>query len=623
MKRLAMLSVTLVLMAAIGLGATPSAQDKAGSAASVKQAKLAKQVAEKRQKDATLWVERTMKRMTLDEKIGQLLFPSFDAAYLSEDTAEYERLVHLVRDLKVGGIHVFGSSEALPAVMLNPVWGTSGRASRKGDPFAAAVILNKLQSLSAVPLLTSADFEGGAAYILNGATRLPRAMAIGATRDPQLAFKAGAVAAREALAVGVRIDFYPVVDVNNNPRNPIINIRSFGEDPAFVSEMATAYIRGIQSVGIFATAKHFPGHGDTAVDSHIGLPIINHPRERLDKVELVPFKAAIDAGVDAVMSSHIVLPALDPAPGIPATFSRPIMTGLLRDEMKFGGLIFTDSMSMFAVSRNFPADKAAAMAVKAGVDCVLHSPDDDLAFKGIKEAVAAGEISEAQINASVERILRAKAKLGLDVTRLTDVAAIPASFGGRANAAVAQEINDKAVTLIKDDRNVVPVKMSATANVVYLSVIDYASGWRESVPSRAIIPELKKRWPNLTAIEITDRTTPSEYELIKAITKQADAVIAGVFVRIASFSGRMDLSAPQIQMLESLAAQNTPFAAVFFGNPYVATFLPSLPTVLLTYEFSDFSERAAARALMGEITIGGKLPITLPGLFPVGHGLTR
>ena len=587
-----------------------------------RQARLEKQAAEKRLKDADLWVTRTLAKMTLDEKIGQLIFTSFNAAYMSTDGDEFERLRHLVRDLKVGGIHVFGSAEALPQVMLNPVWG-GGPASRKGDPYAAATTLNRLQSESAIPLLTSGDFEGGAAYILNGATRLPRAMVIGATGDEQMAFKAGVVAATEARAVGVNIDFYPVVDVNNNARNPIINLRSFGEDPAFVSTMAVAYIKGIQSTGAFATAKHFPGHGDTNVDTHLGLAVINHPRERLDQVELVPFKAAIAAGVDAVMSSHIVLPALDPTPGIPATLSRPILTGLLRNELKFNGLIFTDSMTMDAISKMFSHDKAAAMAVRAGVDFVLQSPDDDAALKGIKAAVAAGEVDESQINASVERILRAKARLGLHLNRQVDVAAIAEKFGTRANAQIAQEINDRGLTLIKDERNQVPLAVPRDANLLYLSVLDYASGWREGIPSRTIVPELKKRWPNLTTVEVTDRTTASEYQLIRALTRRADAVVAGVFVRIASFSGRMDLSQPQIALLDSVAAQDKPFVTVCFGNPYTATFLPKLPAVLLGYEFSDFTERAAAKALAGEIPIGGRLPISLPGMFPVGHGLTR
>ena len=617
MKKTALLPALILSTTLVVIAAGP-----AGQAPSAKQAKLEKQAAEKRLKDADLWVTRTLAKMTLDEKIGQLIFTSFNAAYMSTDSEEFERLRHLVRDLKVGGIHVFGSAEALPQVMLNPVWG-GGPASRKGDPYAAAMVLNRLQSESAVPLLTSGDFEGGAAYILNGATRLPRAMVIGATGDEQMAFKAGVVAATEARAVGVNIDFYPVVDVNNNPRNPIINLRSFGEDPAFVSKMALAYIKGIQSTGAFATAKHFPGHGDTNVDTHLGLAVINHPRERLDQVELVPFKAAIAAGVDAVMSSHIVLPSLDPTPGIPATLSRPILTGLLRSELKFNGLIFTDSMTMDAISKMFSHDKAAAMAVKAGVDFVLQSPDDDAAFKGIKAAVAAGEVNASQINASVERILRAKARLGLHLNRQVDVAAIAEKFGTRANAQVAQEINDRGLTLIKDERNQVPLAVPRDANLVYLSVLDYASGWREGIPSRTIVPELKKRWPNLTTVELTDRTTASEYELIRALTRRADAVVAGVFVRIASFSGRMDLSQPQIALLDSVAAQNKPFVTVCFGNPYTATFLPKLPAVLLGYEFSDFTERAAAKALAGEIPIGGRLPVSLPGMFPVGHGLTR
>ena len=617
MRRLALLLALVLPTTPVVLAAGPADQ-----APSVKQAKLDKQAAEKRQKDADLWVTKTLAKMTLDEKIGQLIFTSFNAAYMSTDSDEFERLRHLVRDLKVGGIHVFGSAEALPQVMLNPVWG-GGPASRKGDPYAAATVLNRLQSESAIPLLTSGDFEGGAAYILNGATRLPRAMVIAATGDEQMAFRAGVVAATEARAIGVNIDFYPVVDVNNNPRNPIINLRSFGEDPAFVSKMALAYIKGIQSAGAFATAKHFPGHGDTNVDTHLGLAVINHPREHLDQVELVPFKAAIAAGVDAVMSTHIVLPALDPAPGIPATLSRPILTGLLRNELKFNGLIFTDSMTMDAISKMFSHDKAAAMAVKAGVDFVLHSPDDDAAFRGIKAAVAAGEISESQINTSVERILRAKARLGLHLNRQVDVAAIAEKFGTRAHAQAAQEINDKGITLIKDERNQVPLAAPRDANVLYLSVLDYASGWREAIPSRTMIPELKKRWPNLTTVEVTDRTTASEYELIRALTKRADAVVAGVFVRIASFSGRMDLSQPQIALLDSVAAQNKPFVTACFGNPYTATFLPTLPAVLLGYEFSDFTERAAAKALAGEIPIAGKLPISLPGMFPAGHGLTR
>ncbi len=279
---------------------------------------------------AERWIHRTLTKMTLEERVGQLVVPGLNGVYTPLDSEAAEKLEHLAREGRVGGFHVFGGGEALPPALLNPVYGTSGGRATKGDPLAIAVLLNRLQRASALPLLFTADFEGGAGYIVEGATRLPRAMALGATRDEGLAERAGRLAAGEGRALGVHVDFYPVVDVNNNPMNPIINVRSFGEDPAFVGRMAAAYLKGIQAGGMLSTAKHFPGHGDTATDTHLDLAVIEHPRARLDAVELVPFKAAIAAGIDAVMSTHIRLPALDPTEGLPATLSRPILTGLLR-----------------------------------------------------------------------------------------------------------------------------------------------------------------------------------------------------------------------------------------------------------------------------------------------------
>src|SRR5436309_4808907 len=504
-------------------------------------------------------------------------------------------------------------------------------ASRKGDPYVTAALLNRLQHEAEVPLLATADFEGGVGYMLNGATRLPRAMAIGATGDTDLAYRAGKLSAEEGRALGVVVDFYPIVDVNNNARNPIINIRSFGEDVERVSQMARAYIRGVQDGGMIATAKHFPGHGDTATDTHLGLAVIEHPRSHLDQVELPPFQAAIDAGVGAVMSSHIALPALDPGTvaGVaqpfraPATLSRPILTGLLRDELKFDGLIYTDSMSMFAISRNVPPDRAAALAVKAGADQVLHSPDDEAAFRGIRAAVAAGEIPEPQITRSVERVLTAKARMGLYMNRATDLAAIEEKVGSRAHQQVAIDLSARAVTLVKDEGHQVPLGAPKSAGILYLSVIDYASGWREGAPSRTFLPELKRRWPNITGVEVSDRTSADEFELVRSLARRADAIVASVFVRIASYSGRMDLSDRQVALLDGLGAGSKPFVAVLFGNPYTATFLQKLPTMLLTYEEFDGVESAAVRALAGESPISGKLPITLPGMFPFGHGIER
>ena len=341
---------------------------------------------------AERWAKRTLAAMTLDEKIGQLVVPGLNGVYTPLDGDAFEKLDRLVRERKVGGFHVFGGAEALPGVLLNPVYGTSGGRAIKADPLAVAVLLNRLQRTSAVPLLFTADFEGGAGYIVEGATRLPRAMALGASRDAGLAERAGELAAREGRALGVHVDFYPVVDVNNNPRNPVINVRSFGEDPALVSEMAVAYMKGIQKGGMLSTAKHFPGHGDTATDTHLDLALVEKPRAALDAVELPPFKAAIAAGVDAIMSTHIRLPALDPTPGRPATLSRPILTGLLRQELGFDGLVFTDSMSMRAIGKGFGNEQAAGLAVAAGADVVLDPPDPEAALRGIRAAVDAGAI---------------------------------------------------------------------------------------------------------------------------------------------------------------------------------------------------------------------------------------
>ena len=573
---------------------------------------------------AEAWVRKTMKRMTLEEKVGQLVVPGLNGVYTPLDSDAAEKLDRLARERRVGGFHVFGGAEALPPVLLNAAYGTSGGRATRGQPLAIAALLNRLQRASALPLLFTADFEGGAGYIVEGATRLPRAMALGATRDPGLAERAGRLVAGEGRALGVHVDFYPVVDVNNNPANPIINVRSFGEDPAFVGQMAVAYMKGIQAGGMLSTAKHFPGHGDTATDTHLDLAVIEHPRSRLDAVELVPFKAVIAAGIDAVMSTHIRLPALDPTEGLPATLSRPILTGLLRVELGFSGLVFTDSMSMLAISRRFGNDKAAAMAVVAGADVVLDPPDPEAALRGIREAVDKGDIPREQLDRSVERLLRAKVRMALHRARTVDVEAVPAGLGGRARQAVAVEIASRAMTLAKDDRAQVPLRLKTGARLLVLSMIDYGTGWREGAPGRVFVPELKKRFADVTAVEVSDRATAAEMDLVRALARRSDAVVAATYVRIASSSGRMGLGEAQVNLLERLAADATrPFVAVAFGSPYVGDLAPRVPALLLAYDWTDAPEAAAVRALCGEAPIGGRLPVTIPGLFPVGHGLDR
>ena len=575
---------------------------------------------------AQRWVEQTLKTLTPDEKIGQLIIPSFESNFLSTDSDTFDTLARLVREYHVGGFHVFGASQSAPSVLLNPGYGTV----ILGQPFSAAFLLNRLQALSGVPLLNTADFETGVGFRIYGATTFPRQMAMGAipgADGERLVREEARITAIESRALGVQVNFAPLADVNNNPRNPVINIRSYGENPERVAALVGAYVAGAKDGGMIATIKHFPGHGDTDVDSHLGLPVIAFDRARLDGIELLPFRRGVAQGAEAVMAAHIVLPALDPAPSTPATFSRPILHDLLRTEMGFDGLVYTDSMSMDAVAKMVAPDEGAVRALMAGADQVLHSPDPIAAFDGVKRALVNGRVSQAQIDASVQRVLRAKASVGLHVKRAIDLDAVPTAVGGRAHEATAQEAFARAVTLVKDDRRQVPLATPRDAPILYLSVLDYPSGWQIAAPSRTFIPELRKRWPNVTSIEVSDHTPMSELDLVRAVAPRYAAVVASVFVRSTSGSGRLDLGAELVRLLRDLSRiterASVPFVTTFFGNPYTASFVPELPATLLTYDFYDAPERAAVRAMAGEAAIGGRLPITLSPQFKAGHGLDR
>jgi beta-N-acetylhexosaminidase len=572
------------------------------------------------------WVADTLKKLTLDEKIGQLIVPSFESNFLSTDSDTFDQLARLVRDYHVGGFHVFGASQAAPSVLLNSGYGTV----ILGQPFSAAFLINRLQTLSTVPLLNTADFETGVGFRIFGATTFPHQMALGAISGAdglRLVKEEARITGIEARALGVQVNFAPVADVNNNPRNPVINTRSYGEDPDRVAALVGAYIEGARDGGIIATIKHFPGHGDTDVDSHIGLPVVSFDRARLDRLELVPFKRGIASGAQAVMAAHIELPSLDPTPSTPATFSSAIVERLLREDLGFRGVEYTDSMSMDAVAKLWPPDEGAVRAFLAGADQILHSPDPIAAFDGLKRAVESGRISKTRLDDSVARVLRAKAFAGLHKQRTISLEDVPAKIGGRAHQAIAQEAAERSMTLIKDDRNQVPLQVAHDAPVLYLSVLDYPAGWQIAAPSRTFIPELRKRWPQVTAIEVSDHTPLSELDLVRAVAPRYSAIVASVFVRATSGSGRLDLSAELVRLMRDLARQtartSTPFVTVFFGNPYTAAFVPELPAVILTYDFYDLPELAAVRAIAGEAPLSGTLPIALPGLFPVGHGLTR
>ncbi len=545
------------------------------------------------------WVEETLRQMTLDEKIGQMLIPAMAPVFMNRESEEFRRIERHIVDFHVGGYHAFG-----------------------GDPVALAALLNRMQRLAKVPLLITADLEGGPGYQFRGATRLPRAMALGATGSEELAYRAGQITAIEGRAMGIHVNFYPVLDVNNNPRNPIINIRSFGEDVALVARLGQAYIRGAQENGQLATAKHFPGHGDTSQDSHLELPVIPVGRDRLERVELPPFRAAIHAGVAAIMTAHIALPQLEPEPGIPATLSPTILTGLLRTELGFRGLIFTDAMEMRGIANHFTPEEATLRAVRAGADVILFPVDVERSFAALRQAVERGEIPLERIEASARRILEAKARLGLHRNRYVDLERLETIVGHREHQQWARTMIERAITLARDERRVLPLALEPTQRVLLVTILDAREGWREGPPGIAFRTELLKRHQNVIEVTIDEKTSRETIEIIKKLAGLCDIIFANSFIRVAAYKGSIDLTEEQLDLLRFLSKLERPFVFTLFGSPYVLAFVPELPTYILTYEYYPEAERAAVRAILGEVPFSGKLPISLPGAYPIGHGLT-
>ena len=549
---------------------------------------------------ASAWVEARLVSMSLDEKIGQLIIPAAVGMFQTESSDPYQEMRRDVIEYHVGGYHILGDLNTLH------------------EPAGVALMLNHLQQLAKLPLWITADFEGGVGLRYIGATRLPRAMAMGATGDPNLVYQAGRIAAEEARAMGVHVNFYPVVDVNNNAHNPIINIRSFGGDPELVARMARAYIRGAQSAGVMATAKHFPGHGDTSTDSHLELPSIEVDRARLDRIELPPFRAAIDEGVGGVMSAHIALPLIEPG-NLPATLSPKMLTGLLRSELNFRGVIFTDALNMRGVAAHYPNGEAAVRALKAGADVLLYPPSVEQAFTAVKRAVESGDLQVSRIDESVRRILTAKERLGLDRNRFTDLDKLPVALGTTEHQQTAQQIIDSAITLVRDSKNALPLRLKPEQKALFITMLDSNDGWLGGTPGRVFLQGLVKRHSNTTSVTVSDRTSPSEFDLIKKLAAISDVVIVNGFIRVAAYKGSIDLSEGEINLLKAFSAMDKPFAFVLYGSPYLLSFVPELPTYVLTYEYYPAAEEAAIKAILGEIEFKGRLPVELPGFYPIGY----
>jgi len=549
------------------------------------------------------WVDASLQRMTVDEKIGQLLFTTFHGTFTSTESPEYQKLLHDVTDLHVGGFIV--------VTHITPL------GIEKSQTYPTAVLANQLQSKSKLPLLVGADFERGSAMRLDEGTSFPTQMAIAAGGDPRDAYTMGKITAIEARQAGVQWIYAPVADVNNNPGNPIINTRSFGEDPARVSEFVTQYVRGVEENGGLATAKHFPGHGDTAADSHIDLPVIRANRERLDLLELVPFRSAISAGVGSIMTGHLSVPALEPDPNTPATLSAHILTDLLRNDLRFQGLVVTDAMDMGGITVRFAPGEAAVRAVLAGVDCLLMPPVPDAAFEALQNAVKSGRISQERLDASVRRILEAKTRLGLSKNRLVDLNTINSKFAEPSWQYQAQQISDRGITLLRDAPHRLPLDGSKPSRALLLAF--YADP--EPTPGEDLERELRRRFDSVFTLR-ADTRFRSAANLKLPPPDSYDVAILALFVRVSDRKGNVDVPDDQAALADQLYKSGKPVVTLALGSPYLMERFPQAETWLSAFGISDVAQISMARALFGEIPIYGHLPVTIPGIpLNAGFGL--
>ena len=556
--------------------------------------------------DARRWVDETLATLTLRQAVAQLVIPWIPGGYSSESDADFQELLGWVED------------------------GLGGVSISIGVPDAYVAKLNRLQSRAGVPLLVTADFENGGpgmrinhSYALpsllaqGGGTSFPPTMAFGAAGDEDLAFEYGRITAAEARAVGVHWLFAPVLDVNSNPDNPVINTRSFGADPEAVGRLGAAFIRGARAGGALTTAKHYPGHGDTRADSHIELPVITADRERLDRVELLPFRMAVDAGVDAVMTAHVAVPGVL-GTDLPATLSPYFMTGLLRDEMGFHGILFTDALRMGAITDGYGAGEAAVLALEAGSDVLLAPVDVREAIDAVAAAVESGRVSRARVDLSVRRLLETKARLGLHRGSQVDPAAVAARVGTAEHRATADRAAAASLTLVRDERGVVPHDPGAAIlSVTYARPDDLLAGGTFNTTLRSVAGRL-------STARVGPETAWPVYDSLLHAAREADAVIVGAYVPPRSGVGSVGVPEAFRTFVEAANhIEGTGAIVISFGNPYLLSAFPTAGTYLAAWGAWEVSQRAAARAVAGVAPITGRLPVSIPPLHDIGEGLDR
>ncbi|MGH7493400.1 MAG: glycoside hydrolase family 3 protein [bacterium] len=556
------------------------------------------------------WVEATLARMSLAEQVGQMLIADFPAVFTHREHENWRRIRSLIQEQRIGGINLAG-----------------------GSIFEIACLTNELQQLSPVPLLVNADVETGAGFgnpwrracgrspelpdcLTGSGTVLPRFMAIGATRNPEYAFQAGQTVGQECRAIGIHWINSPMVDVNTHARNPIVNVRAFADDAELVARMGAAFVKGCQAAGVMATLKHFPGHGDTAEDTHAQLPHLPFDRDRLRRLELIPFQAGISAGAKVVMTAHLALPQIDPSQ-MPATLSRPLLTDLLRHELGFNGLIMTDALTMQAITDHYDPGEATLLAARAGADLLLLPADMARAHARLVEAVTGNELPAAQVRESVVRILTAKAELGLHSDRIVALDRIREVVNRPEAQRLAERVAEDAITLLDHDGRVLPLRHVQSAKVLALIISSHSDSAEGEYFAEVLMggdPQLEwLRWNDGEAADILER--------VRRRLPVCDLVLLAMYLTVGAWKGPMRLPEAMPQLLRHISAHQLPVVAISFGDPYVFADLPKMSASLCAYGSGRLMEGAVARALRGESTIQGKLPVTISARHRFGAGL--
>ena len=557
-------------------------------------------LADKLDRQAKAWVDKSLEGLDLRGKAAQLVVVRAYGMPEHPEAQSHRDLLELVRKERVGGVCIFRS-----------------------ELYTMPVLLDELQAAAPLPLLISADLERSLAFrVPNGTVSLPDAMAFGALPPGEAeaaARFAGELTAREARAAGIHWAFAPVADVNNNPANPAINLRSYGEDPAAVSRLVAAFVEGARAGGILTSVKHFPGHGDTSLDSHLELPTIGGDRQRVETVELAPFRAAIAAGVDSVMTGHLALPAFDPS-GLPATLSPAISTGLLRGELGFSGLIVTDAMEMKGVGATWMGE-AAVQAVLAGADVLLLPADPRVAIDSLVRAVEEGRLGEERLELSARRVLETKARLGLHRERRVDSAALRRDVGRPQDVARALEIARKAITVVRDDRRLLPLRAEDELRILHLVMSSDPTNINIGAGGGEVERELRLRGAEVRSRRLGPEISSEIAARIVAEAGDYSHVLVSAFVRVNSSKGHIQMDPTHAALLEKLAAAGVPLVVTSFGNPYLLSQVPGVPAYLCAYSAEETSQKAAVATLFAEHDVAGRLPVSLPGLYPRGHGL--